>query len=91
MCSLGSLSASSSCFPVLTTRDIGITQAIPWGRRTCPQHSQDAQEESGTPRAMGGHRELSLNLGLWGGSLKEVTSELRFEGLGGVKGQVLEG
>lgn len=40
---------------------------------------------------MGGQGELSLNLGLWGGSVKEVTSELRFEGLGGVKGQVLEG
>lgn len=49
------------------------------------------QEESGTPRAMGGQGELSLNLGLWGGSLKKVTSELRFEGLGGVKGQALEG
>lgn len=52
---------------------------------------QDAQEESGTPRAMGSQGELSRNLGLWGGSLKEVISELRFEGSGGVKGQVLEG
>lgn len=51
MCNLGSPRASSSCFPVLTTRDRGITQAIPWeeGVDMSTVLTQDARKNQGHP------------------------------------------
>lgn len=91
----GSPRAASSCCPVLATGDVGMAQAIPMGEMDMSTVlTQGAQEGLGMLRAMGGWGVLYPNLGLQGGSLEEVSSELRSEGSGDVnqmKGQQVLG